>query len=64
MGYVMRRDAGTAEANEPPFLPHAVGEIKYAVVLSREYEDHVVGWGFDADGAVRITQALNQGTEG
>jgi hypothetical protein len=43
MGYVMRRDAGTAEANEPPFLPHAVGEIKYAVVLSREYEDHVVG---------------------
>jgi hypothetical protein len=45
MGYVMRRDAGTAEANEPPFLMRAVGEIKYAVVLSREYEDHVVGWG-------------------
>jgi hypothetical protein len=47
------------ETAEPEYQARYVGKAKYAIVLSGE-PDTVVGWGYDAESAIKTTQALNR----
>jgi hypothetical protein len=47
------------EPAEPEYQVRYTGKAKYAIVLSGE-PDTVVGWGYDEESAIKITQALNQ----
>jgi hypothetical protein len=50
---------GTADALEPEYQARPVSRGKYAIVLSGE-RDEIVGWGYDAESAIKIAQALNK----
>ena len=44
---------------EPEYQARPVSRGKYAIVLSGE-RDEIVGWGYDAESAIKIAQALNK----
>jgi hypothetical protein len=60
MSYVEALDfVKPTEPAEPGYQARPVGRGKYAIVLSGE-RDEIVGWGYDAEGAIKVAQALNE----
>jgi hypothetical protein len=58
MGNALRKDADTASAGEALGAMHVTAQTKYAVVLTSDLEDKLIGWGFDLDSAVRFAQSV------
>jgi hypothetical protein len=63
MGNALRKEALTANASEPLGSTQATAQTKYAVVLTQDLEDRLIGWGFDADSAITFAQSVNQQIE-
>ena len=60
ISYVETLDfVGTADALEREYQARPGSRGKYAIVLSGE-RDEIVGWGYDAESAIKIAQALNK----
>jgi hypothetical protein len=60
MGYALRKDVDTAGNRDALDTTRNSAEAKYAVILSSDLEDKLVGWGFDLDSAVRFAQSVSQ----